>query len=132
MGLYLLAAFTGAEAQEAVGNSWIQTGAGLTALWALLRWIWAKYQNSLPEIVAKIFEKIPGFPGKELVVENLPAALKIVADYLLRQNVPAEKVQSIVSDTSNAAIPELVAAATAETNAEIEKVMAASLKSAGK
>lgn len=130
--MFLIAQFTAEAAQEAVGNSWIQTGAGLAAFWALLRLIWTRYQDRMPEIISKIFERIPGFPGKELVVENLPAALKILFEYLLRQGVPAESASKIVSGVSAAAIPELVTAATTETTAELEKQMAATLKAAGK
>lgn len=124
MNLFLFA-LTFGEATEAVTNNPLTSVGWAGAVYAVLRIVWAQWGDKLPTFIQAIFEKLPTFPGKNLIAPivtgGLADAIKRLVDEALKQKVPPDVVQGIADGLIEKLIPEVNKADVSALKSDVSK-----------
>lgn len=114
-----------ADTVETVAQNPLQSVGWAAAVYAVLRIVWAKWGDQLPTFLQWIFNRLPTFPGKDIVAPvvtgTLSDLIKKLVDELLKQNVPPSTVATITNSLIEKLIPEINKADVHALKGNIEK-----------
>lgn len=127
--LVLFGSFGSAMADAATDPTNHPLGAAglLAMLYAGLRILYAQFGDKLPEWIAAILSKIPGFPAAltPVVQMSLVEILKLLMAHLVAQGVPAAEAATIVQEVAKSTAPPILAATAANFDVQIAAALAA-------